>query len=117
MGCHCDQPDVNVHINLGDLVAAITGMESRIMARVADVLAKVSELNAATVELAKDVQRLIADGDTAAAVAAIQTVIDNLSAVDAAVESASPEPEPAPAPEPGDGGEVPPPADGEQPVL
>lgn len=109
MGCI---PDVNVNINLGDLVAALTGMEQRLMARIDAVLAKIAEVQSGQTELAKDVRRLIADGDTTAALAKLDELIAANEALDSEVEAASPESdeptEPTEPGEPAPGGEEPP---------
>lgn len=68
-----------------------------IMADLADLNAKIDELEAGQVELAKDVRRLLTQGDTAAAIARLDTVISGSAAVDSEVEAVSPEPTAPPA--------------------
>jgi hypothetical protein len=69
-----------------------------IMANMADLMGKISELQAGQTESLKDVQRLIQQGDTQGAVDAVQGLIDQNTQLDAAVEAASPEPTEPPAP-------------------
>lgn len=87
---------INELLALGSRVATDLG---EIMANVADVLAKIAELQSGQTELMKDVRRLIAAGDTTAAVAALDGLIASNEALDAEVEAASPEPATEPAPE------------------
>lgn len=70
------------------------------MADMADLNAKIDELQAGQTELLKDVRRLIAGGDTSGAIAKLDSVIGDAAAVDAEVEAVSPEPVPAPEPVP-----------------
>jgi hypothetical protein len=58
----------------------------------ADLMTKVAELQAGQTEALKDVRRLIEAGNTAAAVAAVQSLIDTNTQMDAEVEAAAPEP-------------------------
>lgn len=96
-GCHhCgDQPTQGGDV-LAALIILINGMEQRIMANMTELKAKLAELVAANIELAKDLQRLIAEGNTAEAIARVQSVIDSLAEMDAAIEAVSPEPAGAP---------------------
>lgn len=108
----------DLHIHVGPEQELLTKVDG-IVADLADVLAKVGEVNTAVgslmetaTETLKDVQRLVAQGDTQPALDALEGVITNLTAAkdkvaeaDAAVEAASPETptppaEPTPEPEP-----------------
>jgi hypothetical protein len=94
--CHDSADTVNLNINLGDLVAALTGLEQRIMSRIDAVLEKIAEVKASQTELIKDVRRLIADGDTTAALASLDELLASTESLDVEVEAASPEPAPEP---------------------
>jgi len=79
---------------LGNL-QRLTGIEGEVVAAMAtmtDLMAKIAEAQADLVETLKDVQRLIAQGDTQPAIDALQQVIDTNTQTDAAVEAVSPEP-------------------------
>jgi len=62
------------------------------MANMADLLAKLADLQTGQVELLKDVRRLIAAGDTSAALTAVDDLIAKNTELDAEVEAASAEP-------------------------
>lgn len=92
---------LHIHIDSGDitLLEEIVSGNAEILAKVAEISTGVQTVLATTAEIAKDVARLISEGDTAGAVAALTTVSENvttaaanLAAVDAAIEAASPEP-------------------------
>ena len=80
-----------VVVAAADVVSAITGMEGRLMGRVQEVMDRLAALSQTQLELTKDVRRLIADGDTTAALAAVDALIAQAEAIDAEVEAASPE--------------------------
>lgn len=107
--------EITVHLDLGDNTSITTlhlhvvdnderldtlvAGQTELMAKVSEVTSKTDEVLATTVETAKDVQRLLAAGDTTAAIDALSNVVTSLESaraslaeVDAAVETASPEP-------------------------
>lgn len=103
--------ELHIHIEYAtELVTAITRVEAKVSAvgdAVVTVKTEVDGLLADNVELIKDVNRLIADGNTAEAVTTLNNMTTNLQSarsalanLDAAVETADPEPVPAPEPTP-----------------
>jgi DUF917 family protein len=86
------QPEVQRALDNVKLAANIGKAVLKLMANMADLMAKIAELQSGQTESLKDVQRLIASGDTAGAVDAVQALVDQNTALDAAVEAASPEP-------------------------
>ena len=75
------------------------------MSNMADLLSKIVSLQDGQTELLKDVRRLIAAGDTTAAMAQVDELIAKNEQLDTEVEAAAPEPteppaggEPVPAP-------------------
>jgi hypothetical protein len=68
-----------------------------LMANMADLLARITDLQSGQTELLKDVRRLIEAGDTSGAISQLDQVITANEQLDTEVEAASPEPtEPAP---------------------
>lgn len=89
---------IHVEPNSEELGIIMVGVDE-LNAKVTQVTTVVTTVLTNTTELVKDVQRLLTQGDTTAANAALDTVItnltdaaDKLSQVDVAVEAASPEP-------------------------
>jgi stage III sporulation protein SpoIIIAA len=80
------------------LAAFIGKKVEKIMATIADTMALIAQLQDGQTETLKDVQRLIAAGDTTAANTALQAAIDKNTEIDVAVEAASPEPPAVPTP-------------------
>jgi stage III sporulation protein SpoIIIAA len=90
-------PEVTRALEHIKLAALIGQKVEKIMATIADTMALIAQLQSGQTETLKDVQRLIAAGDTTAANAALQAAIDKNTEIDAAVEAASPEPTAPPA--------------------
>lgn len=108
MGC-CDR-GVTITLDLGALTAEIAKLKETVMAGQADLLAKITEVQGVLVDLVGNVERLIRDGDTTAALTALDGVKSGLTSLDAEVLAADPAPaaepvaeEPAPVDEPAPG--------------
>jgi hypothetical protein len=87
-----DDPAIGrVYANIRLIAQIIREMEN-LMPNMADLLAKLATLQTGQVESLKDVRRLIADGDTTAAISAVDALIATNEELDAEVEAASPEP-------------------------
>lgn len=92
--------ELHVHVHVPGVDALrdkIDELKEFLMANMSDLMAKVAELQAGQTETLKDVRRLIEQGNTDAAIAQVQDLIDKNTQLDAEVEAASPEPAP-PAP-------------------
>lgn len=72
--------------------ATIISTLGGIMADMRDLESKIDQLEAGQVEMAKDVRRLLTQGDTSSAIARLDAVIGDEAALDTEVEAASPEP-------------------------
>jgi hypothetical protein len=83
-------------------MAQVIQMGEALMAGQAELMAKIAELQSGQTELLKDARRLLAAGDTTAAMEKLDEVIASNTQLDTEIEAAAPE---TPAtPEPGAGG-------------
>lgn len=84
-----------LHVHIEYAVGLQTAVEA-LMANMADLLARITVLQDGQTELLKDVRRLIAEGNTDAAVARVDELIAKNTELDTEVEAASPEAAPTP---------------------
>lgn len=98
MAAPTPDPILNKIYQLTQGMAEVIQMGEALMAGQAELMAKIAELQSGQTELLKDARRLIAAGDTGAALTKLDEVIASNEQLDTEVEAAAPETTEPPAP-------------------